>query len=70
MDNNRLLIPIRSLASLHYSWNLSSKVVTLQNKNGEYLKITVGSKVAYKGSQKIQIDQAAKSQDKRVLAHI
>lgn len=51
MDNNRLFIPIRSLASLgiHYSWNPSSKVVTLQNKNGEYLNITVGSKVAYKG---------------------
>ncbi|MET3544789.1 hypothetical protein ABID47_001383 [Paenibacillus favisporus] len=72
MDNNRLFIPIRSLASLgiHYSWNPSSKVVTLQNKNGEYLKITVGSKVAYKGSQKIQMDQAAKNQDGRVLVPI
>ncbi|MFD0618215.1 copper amine oxidase N-terminal domain-containing protein [Paenibacillus sp. GCM10027629] len=72
MDNNRLFIPIRSLASLgiHYSWNPSSKVVTLQNKNGEYLKITVGSKVAYKGNQKIQMDQAAKNQDGRVLVPI
>lgn len=72
MDHNRLFIPIRSLASLgiHYSWNPSSKVVTLKNSDGEYLKITVGSKVAYKGRQKIQMDQAAKSQDGRVLVPI
>lgn len=72
MDHNRLFIPIRSLASLgiHYSWNPSSKVVILKNSDGEYLKITVGSKVAYKGSQKIQMDQAAKSQDGRVLVPI
>lgn len=44
--------------------------MTLQNKNGEYLKITVGSKVAYKGGQKIQMDQAAKNQDGRVLVPI
>jgi len=72
MDRNRLFIPIRSLASLgiHYSWNPSSKVATLKNGDGQYLKITVGSKVAYKGTQKIQMDQAAKSQDGRVLIPI
>ncbi|CAM3124357.1 copper amine oxidase N-terminal domain-containing protein [Paenibacillus sediminis] len=72
MDTNRLFIPIRLLASLgiQYSWSPSSKVVTLQNKNGEYLKITVGSKVAYKGSQQIQMDQGAKNQDGRVLVPI
>ena len=70
MDNNRLFIPIRALASMgiHYSWN--PKVVTLQNTNGEYLKITVGSKVAFKGTQKIQMDQAAKNQNGRVLVPI
>ncbi|GGD78779.1 copper amine oxidase N-terminal domain-containing protein [Paenibacillus nasutitermitis] len=70
MDNNRLFIPIRSLASLGIHYSYSSSRVTLKNENGEYLKITVGSKVAYKGNQKIQMDQAAKNQDGRVLVPI
>ena len=47
MENNRLFLPIRSLSSLgfSYSWNPSTKVTTVKNKNGEYLKITSGSKI-------------------------
>jgi hypothetical protein len=72
VDNNRLFIPIRSLSSMgiSYSWNPSSKIATVKNKNGEYLKITVGSKTAYKGDQAIEMDQAAKSIDGRVLVPI
>jgi hypothetical protein len=71
-DNNRLFIPIRSLSSMgiSYSWNPSSKIATVKNKNGEYLKITVGSKTAYKGDQAIEMDQAAKNIDGRVLVPI
>jgi hypothetical protein len=72
MDNNRLFIPIRSLASMgiHYSWNASTKVTTLKNKNGEYLKITVGSTTAYKTDQPLKMDQAAISKGGRVLVPI
>lgn len=70
LENNRLFIPIRSLASLGIHYSFSSNVVTLKNQNGEYLKITVGSKVAYKGNQKIQMDQAAKNENGRVLVPI
>lgn len=70
LENNRLFIPIRSLASLVIHYSFSSNVVTLKNQNGEYLKITVGSKVAYKGNQKIQMDQAAKNENGRVLVPI
>lgn len=72
MDNNRLFLPIRSLSSLgfSYSWNPSSKVTTIQNKNGEYLKITVGSDIAYKADLPIKMDQVAKNKDGRVLVPI
>lgn len=70
LENNRLFIPIRSLASLGIHYSFSSNVVTLKNQNGEYLKITVGSKVAYKGKQKIQMDQPAKNENGRVLVPI
>lgn len=70
LENNRLFIPIRSLASLGIHYSFSSNVVTLKNQNGEYLKITVGSKVAYKGNQKIQMDQPAKNENGRVLVPI
>jgi hypothetical protein len=72
MDNNRLFIPIRFLSSMgiSYSWNPSSKIATVKNKNGEYLKITVGSTTAYKADQPLEMDQAAKSIDGRVLVPI
>lgn len=72
MDNTRLFIPIRSLSSLglSYSWNPSTKIAAVKNKNGEYLKITVGSNIAYKANQPIKMDQAATSNDGRVLVPI
>lgn len=72
MENNRLFLPIRSLSSLgfSYSWNPSTKVTTVKNKNGEYLKITSGSNKAYKGNQPIQMDESAQSKDGRVLVPI
>jgi hypothetical protein len=72
MDNAQLFLPIRSLSSLglSYSWNPSTRITTVKNKNGEYLKITVGSSTAYKGNQPIKIDQAAINKDGRVLVPI
>lgn len=72
MNNTRLFLPIRSLSSLglSYSWNSSTKIAAVKNKNGEYLKITVGSNIAYKANQPIKMDQAATSKDGRVLVPI
>ncbi|GBF74653.1 hypothetical protein PA598K_03010 [Paenibacillus sp. 598K] len=70
LDNDRLFIPIRSLASLGIHYSYSSNVVTLKNAKSEYLKITVGSKIAYKGNQKLNMDQAAKNLNGRVLVPI
>lgn len=71
-DTNRLFIPIRALASLglSYSWNATSKITTVQNKNGDYLKLTVNSKIAYKNEQRIEMEMPAKNKDGRVLVPV
>lgn len=71
-DNNRLYLPIRALASLglSYSWNAASKITTIQNKNGEYLKLSVNSKMAYKNEQAIEMETPVKNKAGRVLVPV
>lgn len=72
-DKNRLFLPIRALASLglSYSWNAKTKVTTVQNKRtGDYLKLTVDSKIAYKNEQAIEMEMPAKSKEGRVLVPV
>lgn len=72
MNHNHLLIPIRSLSSLglSYSFNSSTKVTTVKNGDGDYLKISVNSKTAYKNEKPIQMEIPAQNKDGRVLVPI
>lgn len=69
MDKNHLFVPIRALASLglSYSFNSSTKITTVQNKEGDYLKISVNSKTAYKNEKPIQMDMPAQNKNGRIL---
>ncbi|SDS59555.1 Copper amine oxidase N-terminal domain-containing protein [Paenibacillaceae bacterium GAS479] len=69
VDQGRVFIPIRTLSSLgiSYSWNSTSKITTVQNKNGDYLKVTVGSSEAYKNGKLIQLESPPQNIDGRVL---
>ncbi|MBU5441508.1 copper amine oxidase N-terminal domain-containing protein [Paenibacillus sp. MSJ-34] len=72
IDKNHLFVPIRALASLglSYSFNPSTKITTVKNKDGDYLKISVNSKTAYKNEKPIQMDMPAQNQNGRVLVPI
>lgn len=72
MDNNRLFVPIRALASLglSYSFNPKTRVATVQNKDGDYLKISANSKIAYKNGKTIQMDTPAQNSNGRILVPI
>lgn len=69
MDKSHLFVPIRALASLglSYSFNPSTKITTVQNKDGDYLKISVNSKTAYKNEKPIQMNMPAQNKNGRVL---
>ncbi len=72
MDSNRLFVPIRALASLglSYSFNPMTRVTTVQNKDGEYLKISANSKTAYKNGKAIKMDIPAQNSNGRILVPI
>ncbi|MFB7160461.1 copper amine oxidase N-terminal domain-containing protein [Lysinibacillus sp. NPDC056232] len=72
MDNNRLFVPIRALASLglSYSFNSTTSVATVQNKEGDYLKISANSSTAYKNDKAIQMDVPAQNSNGRILVPI
>ncbi|WP_249662061.1 stalk domain-containing protein [Lysinibacillus fusiformis] len=66
MDRHHLFIPIRALASLglSYSFNAKTKMTTVQNKNGDYLKITTNSHFA---SNNVQMEVPAQNREGRIL---
>ncbi len=66
MDRHHLFIPIRALASLglSYSFNAKTKMTTVQNKNGDYLKITANSHFA---SNNVQMEVPAQNREGRIL---
>ncbi|WP_341300669.1 copper amine oxidase N-terminal domain-containing protein [Lysinibacillus sp. FSL H8-0500] len=72
MDNNRLFVPIRALASLglSYSFNPATRVATVKNEEGDYLKISANSKTAYKNGEAIQMDIPAQNSNGRILVPI
>ena len=72
MDNNHLFIPTRALASLglSYSFNSSTKMTTVQNKDGDYLKISANSKTANRNGKVIQMDTPAQNKNGRILVPI
>jgi len=69
MEHNRLFVPIRALASLglSYSFNPNTKVTTVQNKDGDYLKITTNSSTASKNGKVIQMEVPALNRNGRML---
>lgn len=71
-EGNRLFVPIRTLASLglSYAWNPNTRITTVKNKNGDYLKIEVNSSTAYKNEKPVKMDAPAKNKDGRVLVPI
>ncbi|MGE8034081.1 hypothetical protein B1B04_20445 [Lysinibacillus sp. KCTC 33748] len=72
MDNNHLFVPIRVLSSLglSYSYNPKTEVATVQNKDGDYLKINTNSKTAYKNGKAIQMDIPAQNSNGHILVPI
>lgn len=49
------------------SFNAKTKMTTVQNKNGDYLKITANSHTASKNGQIVQIDVPAQNRDGRMF---
>lgn len=68
MDRHHLFIPIRALASLglSYSFNAKTKMTTVQNKNGDYLKITANSHSSSNNGQDVQMEVPA-NREGRIL---
>lgn len=71
-DQGRLFVPIRALASLglSYSFNVSTKTTTVQNKNGDYLKLTVNKNSAVKNGNVIAMEAPAQNKNGRILVPI
>ncbi|GAA3347968.1 copper amine oxidase N-terminal domain-containing protein [Deinococcus persicinus] len=69
MDRHHLFVPIRALASLglSYSFNAKTKMTTVQNKNGDYLKITANSHSASNNGQDVQMEVPAQNREGRIL---
>ncbi len=72
LSSGRVLVPIRSIASAMgatISWNGSSGTVTIK-KDSDTLKLTAGSKTAYKNNSKIKLDVPARIVRGRTLAPV
>ncbi|OAB26804.1 hypothetical protein PMSD_24715 [Paenibacillus macquariensis subsp. defensor] len=69
---SNLMIPIRTLSSLglSYSWDTPSQLATIKNKDGNVLKITVKSRIAYKDGVSSEMPVSVLSKDGRVLVPI
>lgn len=67
-----LMIPIRTLSSLglSYSWDAPSQNVTIKNKDGNVMKITVNSQTAYKDGITSEMPVSVLSKGGRVLVPI
>lgn len=72
LEQGHLFIPIRSLASLglSYSFNSNSKVATVKNKNGDYIKLTENNKTALYNEKSIELNQPAQNKQGRFLVPI
>ena len=72
LSSGRVLVPIRSITSAMgatISWNSSSGTVTIK-KDSDTLKLTAGSKTAYKNNSKIKLDVPARIVRGRTLAPV
>ena len=72
LSSGRVLVPIRSITSAMgatISWNGSSGTVTIK-KDSDTLKLTAGSKTAYKNNSKIKLDVPARIVRGRTLAPV
>jgi iron complex transport system substrate-binding protein len=58
--NGRTMVPYRGIAEslgAKVAWNDKTRTVTVTD-SGQTLKLTIGSKIAYKGSQRVNLDSA------------
>ncbi|SDS18006.1 Copper amine oxidase N-terminal domain-containing protein [Paenibacillaceae bacterium GAS479] len=71
-EQGHLFIPIRALASLglSYSFNPASKMATVKNKNGDYIKLTESNKTALYNEKSIELSQPAQNKQGRFLVPI
>ena len=72
LSSGRVLVPIRSITSAMgatISWNGSSGTVTIK-KDSDTLKLTAGSKTAYKNNSKIKLDVPARIVRGRTLVPV
>jgi hypothetical protein len=72
IDQGHLFVPIRALASLglSYSFNPASKMATVKNKNGDYIKLTDSNKTALYNEKSIELSQPAQNKNGRFLVPI
>lgn len=67
IENSRTLVPVRAISDafgMEIGWDEQTRTVSL--KNGE-IKLTIGSKTAYSGGEKITLDVAPSIQNGRTM---
>lgn len=65
----RVMVPIRTLASLglSYSWDSKSHTATITNSTKDTFKMTQGQRMAYKNGQPVQMDSEANNYNGRMM---
>lgn len=69
IQSGRIMIPIRTLASLglQYSWDAIDHTVTITNSPNDIFQMTQGQPLAYKNGKPVQMDSEANNYNGRLL---
>lgn len=69
IQSGRMMIPIRTLASLglHYSWDATRHTVTITNSSNDHFEMTQGQSIAYKNGEPVQMDSEANNYNGRIM---
>ncbi|QUL55297.1 copper amine oxidase N-terminal domain-containing protein [Paenibacillus tritici] len=69
IQSGRIMIPIRTLASLglEYSWDAIEHTVTITNASHDIFQMTQGQPIAYKNGQPVQMDSEANNYNGRIM---
>lgn len=65
----RIMVPIRTLASLglNYSWDAKSHTATITNSSNEIFQMVQGESIAYKNGKPVQMDSEANNYNGRMM---
>ena len=69
MKSGRVMIPVRTLASLGltYSWDAITRTATITNLAHDTFKMIQGQSIAYKNGQSVQMDSEANNHEGRMM---